>query len=214
MVHVGKVMGVHELSIKKAIAKYPRLSYGAERSEQVVKGTIEVLDGVSFEVHITFPKDYPRCFPIVREVSDKIPKVSDRHVNPDGSLCLAVRPQELILCKRGLTFESFMDKILIPHLAREFVKSETGEYPSGEYSHGADGVLEYFRESTGINERNKILRLIELAIAPNGDGMYDACLCGSGRKFKFCHYRSCLEFREMGKQHLKYFQELITKISD
>jgi hypothetical protein len=205
-------MGVDKWRLRAAVRKYPDLNCVVEDSRLVVKGSIKIVDDVSYDVHITFPEEYPYAFPIVREVSNKIPKDADRHVYTDGSLCLAVKPQEVILCKRGLSFETFIEKVLTPHLAREYVRDVTGAYPQGEYSHGSAGILEYFQERAGITEPNKILQLIEIALDGTIVGMYDPCICGSERKFKFCHHQVCLEFREMGKVHLKGFRDAIANI--
>jgi hypothetical protein len=202
---------VSKQSIQKWVDDRKGFTLDAEHGDVVLRGSLEVLDGVNYDVHITFP-GYPQQFPKVKEVSNKIPHDPNRHVNPDGTLCLAVRPQEVLLCRKGLTFDHFMNQILVPHLAREYVKSETGEYPQGEYSHGNKGVLEFFQERFGQENKETIIQLIDLAIQPNGTKMYDECVCGSGRKFKFCHYPVCLELREMGKETLKSFNETMKLI--
>ena len=84
-----------------------------------------------YEVLIKFPQKFPQCFPNVVETSKKIPRTADRHINEDNTLCLAVHPEERAISKNGISFKFFLDKVLVPHLARETYKERKGVYPDG-----------------------------------------------------------------------------------
>ena len=110
--------------IDLAIKFYPELQLTEYNEHIAVEGDIilrhdEIGEYDRYSVSISFPISYPRCFPKVVEESNKIPRMDNRHVNTDNTLCLAVEPEERLICKNDITFKYFLDEVLVPHLSRE-----------------------------------------------------------------------------------------------
>ena len=85
--------------IDLALKFYPKLKRIESNGRIQVEGDItlnhpEIGEYDKYSVSIGFPKCYPNCFPKVIEKSKKIPRIADRHVSPDGTLCMAVEPEE------------------------------------------------------------------------------------------------------------------------
>lgn len=193
--------------IDKALLSYPSLTRVEEGDFIRVKGTIPLTHSKQgefdrYEVLIKFPVKYPKCFPRVIETSMKIPRIADRHVNSDNTLCLAVEPEEQSITKNGITFLFFIEKVLIPHLARETYRSAKGVYPEGEYSHGHEGIWEYFESSMNQKDRKKIVSELEEILNNPWPGRNDLCSCGSGKKFKKCHMIRWSQILKPGKSYL------------
>ena len=200
-------MSVITSSIDRALKHYQRLSRVTESGYLKVKGTIPISHPKKGEIDrytvlISFPEAFPKCFPKVVETSKKIPREADRHVNPDHTLCLAVEPEERLLTRNGVSFKYFLDKVLVPHLARETYRERTGAYPDGEYSHGDAGIWEYYEALFGLNNKQQILRELEMIAFSTRPGRNDKCFCGGEVKFKNCHLRIYDQVLKSGVDYL------------
>lgn len=204
---IGQVMAVFDLTddIKAALEKYPGLRLGqTERNQKYLVGEIDIVDPGSgglictFSVEIHYPEQFPFCFPKVFETGDQIERVLSRHVNTqDNSLCLVVPPEERLKCKYGISTSWFIDNVLYPRLAEEFVVMNGGKYQK-EYSHGgANGFWEYYMRKFGISNAEIILSILEIIVRKQLPAGHNPCICGSGEKFKKCHLKSALEISDM-----------------
>lgn len=180
--------------IDRALLSYPLLKRVDKNGFIHVVGEIQLIHPVKGEfdkycISVFFPFTYPSCFPKVKETGSKIPKIASRHVNYDGTLCLAVEPEEKIITKNGIQFKYFLDKILVPHLARETFREITGRYPEGEYAHGNEGIWEYYESILETKDRKSILIELERIACLEWQGRNELCFCGSSQKFKNCHLK-------------------------
>jgi SEC-C motif-containing protein len=179
-----------ESDIESAIKHFPKLK--KVKNKLAVQGEIDIIHPTvglleSFEVYIQFTKEYPYRFPQVKELSGKIERIPERHINTDDTICLAVRPQEVLLCRYSITLKWFIEAILIPHFAREIYYEEKNEYPFGDYSHREDGLWEYYFEKFGTEDKEWIVMIIEKIVNNKLPNNNEACFCGSTKKYKNCH---------------------------
>src|SRR5690242_16830788 len=76
--------------------------------ENILKGELDIIDNVgkfwgTYSVEIKGSRDYPQQFPKLFETNNAFPKIMDWHVyEQDGSCCIDVPPNELIICSNGL----------------------------------------------------------------------------------------------------------------
>jgi hypothetical protein len=155
-----------------------------------------------YNVSIRFPQAYPKCFPKVIETSKKIPREDFRHVNPDQTLCLAVEPEEKAIVKNAIRFKYFLDKVLVPHLARETFREINGAYPDGEYAHGNDGIWEFYESALETTDRKLIISELEEIVYSKWQGRNGLCKCGSGQNFKKCHLEKWNTIMKSGRNYL------------
>ena len=194
--------------IDAGLEAYPDLQRVTEDGYVRVKGEIPLVHPKKgeidrYEVLIKFPESFPRCFPKVIETSKKIPRIADRHVNNDNTLCLAVLPEERVISKNGISFKFFLDKVLVPHLARETYRERKGVYPDGEYAHGYEGIWEYYEGTLGLDDRAKIIEELELIAHSKWPERNHKCPCGSGLKFKKCHNEKWNEIIKPGRDYVR-----------
>lgn len=205
--------------IDKALLNYPLLERTIINGHNAVVGEVQLHDENReefdrYSVLISFPSAYPKCFPKVKETSNKIPRKDFRHVNPDNTLCLAVEPEELAIAKNGISFKFFLDKILVPHLARETYRGITGKYPEGEYAHGNEGIWEYYESILGKKDRYAIIKELELIVNSTWPLRNDKCSCGSEKKFKKCHQDIWLEVLKSGKSYVWGIVQILKKTNN
>lgn len=197
--------------IKSALKQYPLLRLIYYNNKIIVEGEIQLLHQTygevdKYSVWISFPSSYPKRFPIVVETNCKIPRIPERHINIDHSLCLAVLPEELKIAKNGITFRYFLDKVLVPHLARETYYNIERKYPDGEYEHGYDGVWKYFEEMFNTSNKQSIIAEINRITNEKMLGRNEKCFCGSGLKFKKCHLQQWYDTLDIGIDNLKQLE--------
>ena len=99
----------------------------------------------------------------------------DLHLFEDGALCLGISYAPT----RNLTLQRFVQEIVIPFLYRLAYADRHGLEAAqahlwGEYFHGNEGHRQYQRDM--------------LALAAHDPGRNRSCPCGSGLKYKKCHY--------------------------
>ncbi len=200
-----------ESEISKALSKFPGLKVVELNPNQTtLEGEIQLEDGEfggvydSYEVRIVITQCFPKCFPKVFELNEKIPRKTSRHVNPDNSLCLGVLQQELMITRHGIKLIDFINFILKPHLSRETYREIKGFYPHGEYSHGWEGILEYFYDKYQTKNPEVVVRILHAIIYNQlPDRMSEECVCGKKRKYRKCHRIAVDETLKLDSEYLK-----------
>lgn len=124
--------------------------------------------------------------PIVKEVEDKIPKISDYHINADGSFCFGYSiTNEIIFADNIIDFNLFIEKNVKAFLAAAKHKELTGRWGAKEYSHNSkkaevEEIFELFQL-----EKNDYIHLntfLNVLFSKKG-----SCYCGSRKRYRNCH---------------------------
>jgi len=194
-----------EKDIEEIKKKYPELKIYPKNDEIVLKGLLDIYDRNgnyidSFNVEIFVPKSFPKSLPIVKEIGDDIPKNPDRHVNPDGTLCLTLPVIMKEKLKKNPSVVFYIEKFVKPYLAIQIYFEKTGKWLTGEYNHGEKGVIEFISElfnldigiATKLYYYSKI-NMKKVAII-NWNSL---CPCGSGRVLKKCHKKQILKILKL-----------------
>lgn len=203
-------MNKFQTEINTTLSKFPGLKIMEQNALTALEGKIQLEDGEfggvydSYNLRIVIGKCFPNCFPKVFELDKKIPRIPSRHVNPDGSLCLGVPQQELMITRSGIKLLDFVEYIVKPHLSRETFREIKGYYPHGEYSHGWKGILENFYDQYQTESSEDVLRILS-AIINNQlpDRMSEVCVCGKNRKYRKCHRVAIDETLKLNFNYIK-----------
>lgn len=136
-------------------------------------------------VRIELPDEYPDALPIVFEVGERIPRIADRHINPGGSACVMLPDDRWRCFPAGARFRQFLDGPLHQFfLAQSLV--ELGEpWPFGQWSHGANGRLEYYQWLFSTADLSIVLQTLGL-LTESEIGQDVACPCGLDRRLRDC----------------------------
>lgn len=195
-----------EKELPSVIQKYPSLTIKSNGGCKYLKGILDIKsdDGVSygsFAIEIHSSPLFPQRYPILYEVGGDIPCSIDYHKYHDNSLCLDVEVNEIVRCRHGITVCEFIKEIAIPHLANQQHKKIYGKYVD-EYRHGIQGIADFYTELFGTTDKNiwaKGVHSVLIAPKPHRNSI---CYCGSGKKYKYCHYMAEQKLSLIGKQKL------------
>ncbi len=173
---------------------YPGLYEPIQKDGQVlIEGTIDIIDRNksnwgTYEVRIVVPEKYPTRAPTLFETGGQINRTSDWHINPDGSCCIAPTAKIYLTLADEITILKWIDKLVIPYLANHILKTQTGKYADIEYSHGSEGIREFYRKWFGNDDDTVILKMVKYITGVTAYNRNDKCFCGSGKKYKNCHW--------------------------
>lgn len=196
--------------LNKAIEHYPNLKIVDSDGKLSLSGEVDLFHPTekkwidSFSVDITYPERFPNRFPVVVETSGKIERIPNRHIYKDtNNMCFAVQAEELMKCRYGITTLWFLDNVLVPRLAEEYIVNDGGKY-SHEFSHGPLGDFEFYFEKFKTKHPLDVIRYLKLVLNGGFPKHYEKCSCGSGLKFKKCHRVIFEELKGLGDGFLNY----------
>jgi SEC-C motif-containing protein len=140
---------------------------------------------------VRFPWDYPGHEPVAYDAALRFKpkpggKLADRHLaSSDGQCCLWLDPESRWNSRDPSALRLFLDELAV-FFDRQLIYDLTGEWPGPSYSHGPDGYLEFIQEQLG-NDAVLTKALMPVITMETRIGPNEACICGSGKKFKKCH---------------------------
>lgn len=150
----------------------------------------------SFDIELTIPHVFPDRLPRAKELGGRIRPDYD-HLNPDGTLCLAVPIEERRVFLKQPTLLGFVDRLLIPYFYGYCFWIKHGWHPFGEAAHGYEGILDHYIDALGLRDSLAALAVICFLFEHGYRGHHN-CPCGSGRKVRLCHGP---ELRALHDQH-------------
>ncbi|MCE7057649.1 hypothetical protein LZF95_23405 [Algoriphagus sp. AGSA1] len=211
---------IFESHIGPVIEKYPKLSRVLTSEGKVtLKGEMEIIDAEGnfwevFEIEIHHVDSYPLQFPKVYEVGGKIPKIADWHIYVDTkSCCVAIAPEESIACKKGITLVQFIDEFVLPFFFNQAFRRVEGYYKNGEYSHGIQGIFEFYDETFKTHGNvSALIRLMKkMALIKTRPGRTHQCFCGSVNKFRHCHRETFNKLFDLDRRLIQVHADLIVE---
>lgn len=187
--------------------EYPNFQEKQESDHSYLKGILDIPDddgniAGSFSIEIHPSKDFPFAFPILYEVGGEIPCEADWHKYFDNSCCLTVLAKEKLICKNGITLVWFVQNIAIPYFANQLYRKQTGKYLQ-EYSHGSDGIWEFYAELFYSRDHRVWLHCLENSFGNSKFERNGECYCNSGKKYKKCHLPIENDVRRIGKKQIE-----------
>lgn len=156
-----------------------------------------------FNVVINIPLNYPFGFPVLKEVGGGIPRTMDRHINEDGTCCVAVLQETIVRANKGIQVTAYVNEYVIPFLANQIYFKEYGNWCNGDYKHGNEGILQYYIELLEAKNSNEVLNILGYALNNIRLGRNDQCFCGSKKKFKACHSHKLDEINALGREQIQ-----------
>jgi hypothetical protein len=179
--------------------QHPTLHVYLEDGRVLIKGTLFLRDKNveidHYQIEIDIPNSFPIDLPAVREVGGRIPKSADRHINTENNEACVILPEER--SKYFPTNNSITDFIKGPvenfFLSQTYYE-KTKKWLSGQWSHGADGIKEYYGEILESTDDNVIEICIEYLTRKELKGHW-SCYCGSGKPIRSCHIETLKTLR-------------------
>lgn len=192
---------------RRLSATFPPLKLEIDAKEVgLITGSLEVANDVAYTIKALVPAEYPKHEPILQCDPKEIPWKVDRHVfEKNGKACLCARSETRVHWPWGSDLTDFFTKLVHPFFVGQFYYDTHGEWPpTGERSHGKDGILEAFDEllaEFGDPSEEQVRAVLKLLARKNIPKGHEWCPCGSGKRLRDCHrelivrLRSCVDPR-------------------
>jgi hypothetical protein len=198
--------------------EYPglMLDIDAKNATPSISGIIQLEDEKgsfidSYKLKIVPTTDYPNQFPNVFEIGGRIPINIDWHVYPDdGHCCISSIPEEILICKNGISLNSFIENQLKPYLFNQKYREVHGFFLK-ERPHGNKGNIQFFIEVFQTNDLTTIVKWLIFIRQRNEPNRVSKCFCGSSQKYRKCHRKTYRTLSAFTNQELDYFIDMILK---
>lgn len=171
---------------------FPELKFVIRDRAAFVIGYYPLFEGERvcdrYLVEIELSKKSPTGLPIVREVGKRIPRIPHRHMNADGTACVVLPDAFWHENPDGMNLLDFLKGPLRGYLASQSLVElgVSDPWPSGEWAHGVDGLIEFYAKLLGSKDSKIILQYLEIIARVKLKGHW-RCPCGSGKKLRKCH---------------------------
>ena len=197
-----------ERDFRLAAEKFPKLKYELDKQRKlwVITGELDICDRVgvywgTFDIRIFVPQNYPHCVPKVQELSTLIPRDVDWHIDEDGTCCVDINHKMTHMARIGINLSDFITQKVYSFFANQLFKMSKGAYAGEEYEHHFAGVVQFYQEDLGLNQKQAIPMLE--AILGGAIGRNGKCPCGSVQKLKHCHLISFSFLKSMERDQLR-----------
>lgn len=198
--------------------EYPGLKLCAddESGAPCISGIIQLEDEKGFlidgyKIKIIATTEYPSRFPYIFETDGRIPINIDWHVYPDdGHFCISSIPEEILICKYGISLNSFIENQIKPYLFNQKYREVHGFFLK-ERPHGNKGNIQFFIEVFETNDLAAIVKGLIFIKQRNEPNRVSQCFCGSKQKYRKCHRETYRTLSAFTNQELDYFIDMILK---
>lgn len=218
---LGRVSNGFQIFKKEAefIQKeYPGLILDADNKNAApsISGIIQLEDERgyyidNYQIRIVSTSDYPSQFPHVFETGGRIPINIDWHVYPDdGYFCISSIPEEILICKNGISLNSFIENQIKPYLFNQKYREIHGFFLK-ERPHGNKGNIQFFIETFKTNDLAAIVKALIFIKQRNEPNRVSQCFCGSRQKYRKCHRETYRILSAFTNQELDTFINMILK---
>jgi len=171
---------------------YPDLQFVRRAADIVLVGDYPISESGRvidrYRVEVRLPRESEFGLPTVVEIGNRIPRVADRHMEPDGKACVFLPDAFWYDNPGGMSLMDFLAGPLRAYFANQTLieLGGKGAWGDGEWSHGADGIVEFYKSSLGTEDRTVIARYLDMLSREVIKGHWP-CPCGSGAALRHCH---------------------------
>lgn len=167
-----------------------------------------------YELTITISERYPDVLPSIEETGGRIPRDTDHHVYPDGTLCLGSPLQLHEIAVDTPDLKAYVEKALVPFLYAVSYEGETGEqFVLGELEHGAEGILNDYARILGLRDHAAVVEALRLLGMKRRKANKADCPCGCGGRLGICRFNETV--RELRDRHGRsVFRRLYRQVQD
>lgn len=204
--HMQKVSLDKDLN--EVLEMFPKLKLFEKDKKKFVCGEIAIFDAAdnyvdSFDIKVTVPSNYPHGFPLLFETGNKFEHIPDRHISEDGSCCVCSLQESDLISQKGITIKDFFLRYIIPYLANQLYFDSEEEWVNGDYEHGEDGILQFYKELFKADTIEEVINLLTF-LNTNKMNRNDVCFCGKKEKLKRCHLQTYNIIKGLSKGRIKY----------
>lgn len=182
----------------------------------IISGVIQLEDEKgsfidSYEIKIVPTADFPYRFPHVFEIGGRIPLNIEWHVYPeDGHCCISSFPEEILICKNGISLNSYIENHVKPYFFNQKHRELNGFFLK-ERPHGIEGNVQYFIETFKTKDLATIIKGLIFLTHRTEPNRVNLCFCGSGLKYRKCHRETYRVLSAFNDNELNLFIDMIKR---
>ena len=141
-----------------------------------------------YQIELQVPQDLPRGIPALYEIGNRIPRKSDRHMEPDGKACIVLPDDYWYKHPRGMNMLDFLNGPVRNFFVNQSLidLGQPNIWENGEWRHGVEGIVEFYATILGTSEPKTILTYLGILKRDTVRGHWP-CPCGSKRRLRNCH---------------------------
>ncbi len=193
--------------LNEVLEIFPKLKLLENDNNKSLYGEIDIFDSEnnyidSFEIKVIIPRNYPYGFPSLFELGKKFEHVPDRHISDDDSCCVCSLQESDLVRQKGISLKDFILKYVIPYLANQLYYDSEQKWVNGDYEHGIEGILQYYKELFKTPSIEKVIELLSF-FAVVKINRNDNCYCGVKVKLKRCHLQTYTIIKSLSKAQIK-----------
>lgn len=169
-----------------------------------------------FSIRVLVPDSFPSLLPTVWEVSSRIPKKADWHINikTDSSICLGGGLSLRLVARKCPSLADYLENTLVPYLYAVCIRERHGgPFIFSELSHGGEGLIEEVKDLFVLPSDRAALDVIRLLSMKKRVANKMPCPCGCQERFGICQLRGKLreyrnlESRRFYKDYLQHMRK-------
>ncbi|MEK6481661.1 hypothetical protein WJR50_29220 [Catalinimonas sp. 4WD22] len=195
----------------------PKLRVIEKNDIPIISGELDLVsenEGVkdTYAIEILPTAHYPSRFPLVFETGGRIPRNIDWHIfESTGHCCIKTLPEEILICKNGITLSHFIETEVIPYFFNQTFRRLKG-YFLNERSHGISGEIEFFKSELITDNILDIVKWLQFILQRKEPSRSEKrCFCGSQLMYRHCHREAYRKLAKLGNAELQYFIKKITE---
>lgn len=175
---------------------------------------VSILSPVSMSVLPMVIETGSRIFSIAKARNLRI---CDLHIEEHGICCLCPKLFGTINYAQGIDLKNFMYDLVIPFFYSQSFFEKYSDWPTGTYSHGDLGTLEYYNElvSAGQSNANVVRMFLDSLDSKTQNIIANSvvisrqwqCICGKGMKFRHCHPKAMHGLKRLKADQVRYEQK-------
>jgi hypothetical protein len=192
------------------LQRYPKLQGCVKKGNgYYISGILDLVDPETRHIWDTYPitisikNDYPKTVPSLFVDKTKITRTDKNHINNDGSCCLSPKVEEKLILGRSYNLLDYVDKLVVKFLAAHKLRALGLDWINGEYSHYAEGLVEYYSLKLRTTDLDIILNSLKVLSGYKRFNGYQFCYCESGDRFKTCHNGILEIFRDVEPEYFR-----------
>lgn len=202
-------------SEESVINRFPGLVLHAPENEPPqLHGHIDLKDAFGntydqYQVKIVASNDPKMWFPSVFEIGGRLPPNNDWHLFENGQCCIKSIPEQIILCKKGMTLLQFIEEQALPYFAAQTFREQHGYYLH-ERSHGELGNIEYIMGVLKTQNPISLINYLRFILKGKEPNRSNHCFCGSRKLYRHCHRDAYRDLRLLPEDHLLKYHDILT----
>lgn len=178
----------------------------------------------SYEIEIASPPP-ENILPVITETRGRILSLArahklkpcDLHVDEYGICCPCPKLFDKIRYPKGINIRDFMYDLVIPFFYAQSFFEKYRSWPTGTYSHGDLGILEYYAEL--VSEGYSVADVVEMFFDSLNSKIQKlitnsatisrqwTCICDRGTKFRNCHPKAMVGLKQLKTDYDKHIRK-------